>query len=141
MNEIRFDVKNNGFCNIAEPIIDGNSLISILREIELPFAKAEGHPEIAGMYMGLATTEISPPLDYFSGRKKENIDDKVVILDCECGNPGCWEFVVNIEVKRKTVKWKDLEQVYRDDWNYDEIGVLTFDRKQYESALKELAKY
>jgi hypothetical protein len=34
-------------------LIDGRDLIDLVRAIELPFATAEGHPDIAGGYSGL----------------------------------------------------------------------------------------
>jgi hypothetical protein len=38
---------------VVRILIDGRDLIDLVRPIELPFARAEGHPELAGGYDGL----------------------------------------------------------------------------------------
>jgi hypothetical protein len=138
MNEIRFDIQHSEFGNLVVPVIDGKSLISILRVIELPFAKKEGSPTIAGAYSGIAISLGRPPSRHYYGEETDRDDGKTELLFCECLCDGCWDFVAGIEVTNKKVIWKDFEQIHRKNWKYDELGVFLFDRKQYEDALNQL---
>lgn len=139
MNEIRFEVRHNEFGNLIVPIVDGKSLISILKKFELPFAKQKGHPELAGGYEGIPIDFTESLFDYYLGLIQiEWLNDKTVLLDFPCLCVGCWSFVAKIEIDSGKVIWKNFEQAHREKWIYDELGVFTFDRKQYETALKEL---
>lgn len=138
MNEIRFDIQDSEYGNIVVPIIDGKSLISILKEFELPIAKKEGSKSIAGSYSGLFISLVRPPSRYLYGEESTRLDKKTPILICTCLNGGCWDLVANIESTNKEIIWKDFEQIHRKNWNYDELGIFSFDIKQYENALKEL---
>lgn len=138
MNKIRFEISHSEFGNLVVPAIDGKSLISILREIELPFAKKEGSPRIIGSYDGLPIAMVRPPSKYYYGEDCHRTDEKTTILNCECLCEGCWDFVVNIEVNENKVIWKNFEQIHRTNWNYEELGIFEFDRKQFDSALNDL---
>lgn len=138
MNEIRFDVQHSEYGNLVVPVIDGKSLISILKEFELPLAKKEGSPSIAGAYDGIPISMVRSPSKYYYGEDSHRTDKKTTILICTCLNGGCWDFVAEIKTTEKEIVWKNFEQVHRRNWNYDELGILSFDRKQFENALKEL---
>jgi hypothetical protein len=139
MNEIRFEVKHSEYSKLIIPIIDGHSLISLLKTIELPFAKKEGHPEIAGAYGGIYFSESTSPTEYFLGQiETEENKGKTLLLLCDCSFEGCWDFLAKIIVHRSTVKWNDFEQIHRENWDYSGLGVFTFNRKQYENSLKNL---
>jgi hypothetical protein len=138
MNEVKFDIQNSEDGNLVVPLIDGKSLISILKDVELPFAKKEGSPKIAGSYDGLFISGVRPPSEYFYGKETTRLDGKTQILICSCLIAGCWDFICKIDVTSKKVIWKNFEQVHRKNWNYEGLGIFEFDRKQYENALKEL---
>jgi hypothetical protein len=67
LNELRFDIQHSEFGNLVVPLIDSKSLVSILRKIELPFAKQEGHPELVGGYDGIPISFIECVSDYYLG--------------------------------------------------------------------------
>ena len=139
MNEIRFDIQYNEFGNLVVPVIDGKSLISTLKEIELLLAKKEGSSKIAGAYDGLPISMVRPPSKYYYGKEKiHRTDGKIPLLVCNCLSAGCWDFVAEPETNNEKVVWKNFEQIHRRNWNYDELGVCTFERKQFENALSEL---
>jgi len=138
MNEIRFDIQHSDYGNIVVPVIDGKSLISILKEFELPLAKKEGSPSISGAYDGIPISILRPPSKYLYGEEPERLSKKIPILICTCLNGGCWDFVAEIETTEKEIIWKNFEQIHRKNWNYDELGIFSFDRKQFENALSEL---
>ena len=138
MNEIRFDIQNSEFGNLVVPLIDGKSLISILKDVELPFAKKEGSSKIAGAYDGLPISQVRPPSKYYYGGESQRLDRKIVLLICDCLCGGCWDFVAQIDVNSEKITWKNFEQIHRKNWSYDELGIFTFDRKQFENALEVL---
>lgn len=138
MNEIRFDIQHNNDGNLVVPVIDGKSLISILKDFELPFAKKEGSKKIAGSYSGLFASSVKPPSRYLYGEELGRLNKKTPILICTCLFGGGWDFIADIELTEEVVIWKNFEQPYRKNWNYAELGVFTFDRKQFENALKEI---
>ncbi len=56
MDVIKFNVcpSDRGFGDEIQIEINGESLVTMLKEYELPMAEAEGLPGIAGAYLGLA---------------------------------------------------------------------------------------
>lgn len=138
MNEIRFDIHHSEYGNIVVPVIDGKSLITILKKIELPLAKKEGSPSIAGAYDGIPISTVRPPSKYFYGEESERLNKKIPILICTCLNGGCWDFVAEIESIDKKIVWKNFEQIHRRNWNYEQLGRFEFNKEQFELALEEL---
>ncbi len=125
-------------------IINGRDLLEILRDIELPFATLEGHPHIAGAYSGLPAQRVFLPSRHFLGEPEPLYSDgegRTHVLECECGEPGCWPLAVRIEVRDREIVWSDFQQPHRRSrsksghWRYDELPSLTFERQHYEQAL------
>lgn len=129
-------------------VINGRDLADAVRGVEATHAAREGHPNIAGAYSGLpAGPDICPPSGHFLGKPSSPLysyGSKVAVFDCECGCPGCWPLVCQIEVTADTVVWRDFEQVHRRPghpsgaWSYDGLGPFVFSRAQYEQALARL---
>ena len=145
MNKLLFEVETkevNGkkFHSISI-LIDGKNLIDELRTYETPFATSEGHPSLAGAYKGLPPGVLynnitNPSESYYSTENKSDI------LDCVCGNAGCWPMTVQIINKERTVIWANFEQFHRAKesgsfWDYGSFGFFEFDKNEY---LKELEK-
>jgi hypothetical protein len=140
MDQIRFTIDSSGEYPAVRVLINSEDLITMLEKHEALFAKAEGYPGIAGGYMGLPSKVALPPSEHFLGRPESlyDYDGMTEILTCECGEPGCWPFLVKIELSDHLVTWSDFAQPHREgQWHYDGFGPFTFDRKQYESALQE----
>ena len=125
--------------------IDGRDLIEMLKKFEKPFADREGAPNIAGAYSGLP--EPAATTERFLGLADTgygDCDDKVAVLECECGWEGCWPFAVRIEVSEATVVWTQFEQPHRGahsaqpHWDYEGFGPFTFDKNQYLHEIKKL---
>jgi len=95
--------------------------------LKLPFAKKERSSKIAGSYDGLFISLVQPPSKYYYGEETTRLDGKTPILICGCLNGGCWDFICKIKVTDKKVIWRNFEQIHRKNWNYDELGVFTFD--------------
>jgi hypothetical protein len=124
-------------------IVNGRSLVRMLHDIELPLAKWEGSPDLAGSYCGLTTADVLPISRHFLGkprRESTHQSGKVPILACKgCGDWECWPMLVRISVAEKTILWTDFEQPRRTKWKYRDLA-LRFDRVDYESSLMAAAR-
>ena len=118
--------------------VDDRDFLEYVREVEAPFAAAEGHPDLAGKYQALPAEIALPDL-------AEEQAEKVSLYDCECGCFGCWPLRVRISTSEKSIIWSDFEQPHRGPnsraswWLYDKLGPFAFDREQYVEALAEAA--
>jgi hypothetical protein len=121
--------------------VDGRALADLIREVESPYAEAEGHPEIAGAYVGLRPWPLHGSLpEHFMGAAGSDLacgpPDKTVLLGCECSEPGCWPLMAQLAVEDHEVVWRAFEQPHRSGrWAHDNVGELRFDRSQYMAAL------
>ena len=67
--------------------------------------------------------------------------DKVTLLECACGEPGCWPLLAAVTVTPATVTWSAFEQPHRrrqgpaGSWRYDRLGPFIFSRPAYEAEL------
>lgn len=127
--------------------VNGHDLIDLVRDVELPFARREGHPELAGSYLGLEPKDVvasrllprTPHDDHADVRK-------VTVLVCECGEEGCWPLRATITVTPDSVIWSDFEQPHRGPedparhWEYDRLGPFVFERGRYEAELTRLGR-
>lgn len=130
-------------------LINGEDLGDLVAAHELPYAKLEGRPQLAGEYSGLTDRHVYPASQYFLGKLDPDDDlykGKIQLLGCECGEPGCWPLVCRIEVSDDRVVWSEFEQPYRTGtrgrsiWSYEGFGPFVFDRAQYEAALETLRR-
>ncbi len=145
MNQLGFNILpiDDGRYSVADPLVDGERLISLLRKHETPFAKREGHADIAGAYMGFPPQEVFLPSKRFLGDCEDfdSEDDMVAILGCDCGCGGCWPFLARIEVTGTKVRWTDFKQPHRGKdavagyWDYSKFPKFEFDLEQYREAL------
>lgn len=124
--------------NTVDVLVNGRNLIDMLREVELPFASEEGHPDIAGAYIGLQPKDVFLPARAFLDDPDDWYGEggKAEILSCDCGEPGCWPFLMRITLGSDRVIWSDFEEPHRSKWNYEDLGPFIFDREEYEAALQ-----
>ncbi len=152
MDTIRFAVEYSSQYNLHSVAIyiNGRSLLDYVREVELPFATQEGHPEMAGGYVGLPPEDVLFPSEHFLGQplQRQEVTEagKIAVMQCCCGVPGCWSLVARVDVGAEVVTWSDFEQPQRMPnwgpchWKYEGCGTFYFGRKQYEQALLNLWK-
>ncbi len=131
---------------VVDIYINGINFIDILYQLELPLAYQEGLPEMAGAYEGIPPLYAFPPSRHFYGQPAEayRYDQKVSLLEYAfSGIPGDWSMVAKISVNDSSVTWSDFEQAKRRKlkngylWQYEELGIFTFDRLQYDEALRQ----
>jgi hypothetical protein len=146
--------------------INGQCLAQLVREVELPFASREGHPDLAGQYVGLPAHFLTAPSRYLLGEVSDGPwcdPERVVLLQCECGEWGCWPLLARITLKSETVVWRSFKQPHRwtrtrqkcrlrrrsrrflrkwasariRAWRYSRLGPFVFSRPEYEAALSQ----
>ena len=121
--------------------IDGSSLIDLARCAEELSAEREGHPKLAGAYAWLPRRGAVQAL----GANGATSDEKVAVLECACGVPGCWPLLAKITAEEDRVEWSEFEQPHRNEeavaghWSYEALGPFTFDRELYEKELRAIA--
>lgn len=121
--------------------VDGVSLLEAVRAHELPFANAEQHPQNAGAY---GWRQFSGEVQQALLGVASDAGEKVMLLQCPCGDPGCWPLLASIQVGNTTVVWRGFEQPHRSvkgssrPWCYEGFGPFEFDRGGYEAAVNGL---
>src|SRR5438128_9913066 len=78
--------------------INGRNIVSLVKEVELPFVQVENEPELAGSYLGLNTKDLVDYGNPFLGIQWPDFGEKAPILRCICGSIGCWPLLVKITV-------------------------------------------
>lgn len=148
MDKIDFRVVQTDSSERIEIFINGQNLLDLVRETELPYAAQEGHPELAGHYIGLPVSVAAPPSLHLLGTPNplySGSENRADILECPCGEPGCWPLQAKIVTIKDAVMWGNFVQPHRGEnrppekqWNHEAMGEFTFDRTQYENALAHL---
>lgn len=153
MNEIRFTIEPAPVdvpdARMVSILIDGEQLEALVERHELPIATAEGKPSLAGTYIGLDVNTVAPPSRHFLGAPSWEIyryGERLQVLGCECGDPGCWPLVCRIQLRNDQIEWSDFCQAQRSghnslpEWSYADFGPFVFNREAYERALQEITR-
>jgi hypothetical protein len=152
MDRIRFELQ---LADPARPTgeimiaVNGTDFAQLVGAHERAYAEAEVAPNIAGQYRGLSPDRVVPPSRHFLGEPSWEIyryGERIQILGCKCGEPGCWPLACQIRTTDDRVTWFDFEQPQRSGrelayrpWSYDGFGPFEFERRQYEESLSTLA--
>lgn len=123
-----------GPCKELHILINGQSLIDLVRPVELPFAELEGKPDIAGRYGWLSD------VDCELQRLKT---EECMLLGCPCGIPDCWPLTTRVSLAEDIVCWSRFLNWHKakgcaSEWDYGALGPFVFDRQQYETAVRDL---
>ena len=118
---------------VVQVLINGRDLLDRVRAVELPQATADGQPDLAGSYEGLAPHQwIELP--------ERGEDGSAAVYRCgDCGELGCWPLRVRIVRRGGTVTWRDFQQPHR-GWTYERLGPFTFREDEYDRAVAGVAK-
>lgn len=124
--------------------INGRLLLAIAHDIELPFARREGKPDLAGAYCYFGPAIALLPSRHFLGEPVHSFTDgdgRIYVLSCTCGVPGCWPLSARVELREREIVWSDFRQPHRGPdapqghWRYEGLGPFVFDRQLYEREL------
>ena len=103
MDKIQFITKKEQEDNrkwiVVTIMINGKSIIEMLKVYEKPFAEDEGHPNLAGGYDWM---EINTFLSYIVGDYITNYG-KISILTCPCGCDGCWPMQIRVVENKENI--------------------------------------
>jgi peptide methionine sulfoxide reductase MsrB len=118
--------------------INGQELISLVKAYEQPFSDAEGL-EIAGAYQYLDIGYIYRQLTGTQLSNEKIHESKVTLLGCDCGFPGCWPLLCEVEEREDSIIWKEFEQPHRSgQWDYSKFGPFEFSKRDYNFQLMKL---
>jgi hypothetical protein len=129
-------------------LINGRSLIDLVRRIEQPFANQEGRPHAAGEYEWVAAVNCE---------LIDTLSQNVTVLGCTCGVEECWPLLCKVEHSTDLVRWSEFFNPYRTaqtvanfndpahrlikPWDHSGLGPFTFSRKQYDTAFLLLGHF
>ena len=129
---------------IVDVYINGARFISLVHNIEYPYALLEANEGMAGAYEGIPVIFALPPAQHFFGQPVKDYSypvGKTALLEyAHSGIPGDWTLIARIEVEDKTVVWAAFEQIQRSGkgrqyWDYRDLDKFIFERDQYTAAL------
>jgi hypothetical protein len=123
-----------GAATVISPFVNGVKLQELVREVELPFARAEKNAELAGSYAGLIADDGLRAAHYLDEPMERSFGD-TVLLGCVCGHALCWPLSARIALSAEAVTWSGFRTGHRRDWDLSDLGPFTFERPAYESAL------
>ena len=138
--EFRLGIESLGVGDLTTviPFVNGVSLIELARQVELGPATADGRPDLAGIYAGLAVEGMTPRqwagLYLDDGAETWFGDGDSCLLGCSCGDTGCWPLTAHVVVEDDTVTWSHFRTGHR-DWDLGALGPFVFERAAYEAAL------
>ncbi len=123
-----------GRCKELHILINGKSLIDLVRPVELPFAEREGEPERAGRYGWLSDVECEI---------QRLQTEECTVVGCNCGIPDCWPLTTRVSLAEDIVCWSRFQNWHRvkgcvSEWDHSALGPFVFDRHQYEAAVRGL---
>lgn len=121
MDVVRFEIGERidpaaGPVEAVRVVVNDRDLRDLAWEIELPFARRRGRPDLAGDYAGLPPEAVFSPSRRLLGRGEYRYDDwhgKVALLGCVCGSVGCSPLLVSVEALEDRVVWSGFEQPHR----------------------------
>ena len=119
------------------PFVDGRSLVGLVGAVEA----AHGYSP-AGAYGGLVPAFFAygaAEQQWYGLGRHPAPRGRAWVLACDCHEAGCWPFEVAIDVDATTVTWHDLAQPFHPEWDYSALGAFTFDRAQYDDAVRQVA--
>jgi hypothetical protein len=141
--------------HVIDLVVDGTSLLDLVRETELPYAVEEQResaadfapdpvPLLAGAYALLPADGRAWPSRHLLGEPRDGAtdvwgEDETLLLTCPCGVDECWALVARVEVSDTVVRWSEFRTVRR-DWDLTDLGPFTFSRRRYEASLRATAR-
>lgn len=100
--------------------------------------------EYTGHYAGIPPGIALLPSRHLLGTPHPQYEHlgKPALLGCGgCGVFGCWPLYVTVLLDDDEVMWRDFDNPFLSDWDeaapsHRGVGAYTFDRRQYEEALR-----
>ena len=123
----------------AKIVINGIPLLERVTPIELPYARAEGHPDNAGAYnhqqSELLYKQLIGEWLYYPDAPQ------VALLTCLCFDDGCWSLQAECKESEEDVVWRKFFHNHRDEWDYSALSEFHFEKNQYNEELLKLREF
>jgi hypothetical protein len=74
------------------------------------------------------------------GHPEYEADGITWLLGCNCAVAGCWPLEARVTIDAHTVTWTSFCQPFRPERDYSDFGPFSFDLREYETAIAELAE-
>lgn len=147
MDKLEFRIKKEKIhgnrIDVVHIFINGNNLIDTLKDYELPFAKKEGRPKLAGSYGAMTPGDF---IYWFTKADWPSSTERPIFSCRDCGEVGCWPMLISESKSDKTVKWFNFSQTHRDPeseglfWDYSDFPSFEFTRENYDNEFKKVEK-
>ena len=105
--------------DVARLVVNDRDLVDLVAEVERAFEAN------TGAYEPLPAQEVLAPSRHLLGEPQPLYkfgEGRVALLQCECGEPGCWPLVARIDVTEDRVTWSEFAQPHRPQWEYTGFG-------------------
>ena len=115
---------------------------SELKSIAQERRKLEGERGAASRQLREADEKVGRTSRSLAETEAADADDKRALLECACGEPGCWPLLATVTVGSAQVIWSGFEQPHRradsagGHWDYGGFGPFVFERAAYDAALR-----
>jgi hypothetical protein len=127
------------------PVLSGILLSELVESFERKhgFEPAGGYGALIPKWFG--RTPPSPPPGYgslehyFMGKAGRGHRPGHYLLQCKCGNDGCWPLCARILMTGRTVVWDTFKQPHRPLRDYEDFGPFVFDAEQYTKTVVDAA--
>lgn len=124
---------------VVEVIIDGESILDIIRKIEKTYLQEEGLLRLqdhGNDYGHISPKDLYDDLGSAMVIGSYACDFGVHLFCCgECGEPGCWSVKFRVKEDDGFVYWYDFRHNHR-DWTYNLN--YRFEKKAYQKAMNKL---
>lgn len=130
--KVTYEYDNSFIQEAIDIYINGQSLIDIIRDIEITVNKESPHffAPVSAVYL----------YDELTKYYKEHPDKIATVLGCRCGEPQCDPLNVSIDERKEYVRW-NICDVSAEKEFYVYLESFTFDKKQYEEELNKLKNW
>lgn len=127
LHRLTVTTRSAGSQCLVLPSVDGLSLVDLLTDFE----RARSYEPVGGYGPAVRRDLRQAHLALWPRLTTHG----VTLLDCTCGEPGCWPVTASILVGDERVCWSTFTQPHRPERDYGDLGLICFDRAAYVAAL------
>ena len=122
------------------PILNGTPLVDLVETFERDHAFTP-----IGGYGGLIPEhfDFGPLESYFLGEFSAGSYwteiGSIYLLECQCGEVGCWPLACKVQQTDQAVIWAGFTQPHRPERDYYDFGPFIFDAAEYREVVRQLS--